>query len=180
VMVNAILVFMEFNAMLPVEQRPEYTAEREGYIHLMRMSDGNVEHVQGIFLIRDHDAQKFEDKENLLRACADFINKKYGAGTLEIRIEQQYRNMREVLEPVFHVVETAKQAMLDLDIAPIMKPIRGGTDGAQLSYMGLPTPNLFTGGFNFHGPYEFINVETMEKTVQVILKIVELYTKRAN
>ncbi len=178
VMVNAMLVFMEFNAMLPVEQRPEFTAEREGYIHLLRMSDGSVEHVQGIYLIRDHDAQKFEVKENLLRACADFINKKYGAGTLEIRIEEQYRNMREVLEPVFHVVETAKQAMLDLGITPIMKPIRGGTDGAQLSYMGLPTPNLFTGGFNFHGPYEFINVETMEKTVQVILRIIDLYAKR--
>ena len=177
VMVNAMLVFMEFNAMLPVEQRPEFTAEREGYIHLMRMSNGNVEHVQGIFLIRDHDAVKFEIKENLMRACADFINKKYGAGTLEIRIEEQYRNMREVLEPVFHVVENAKQAMLDLGITPIMKPIRGGTDGAQLSYMGLPTPNLFTGGFNFHGPYEFINVETMEKTVLVILKIIEIYSR---
>lgn len=178
VMVNAQLVFMEFNAMLPVEQRPEYTAEREGYIHLWKMSEGSVEHLQGAYLIRDHDAQKFDVKENLLRECADFINKKYGAGTVEVRLEEQYRNMREVLEPVFHVVETAKQAMLELGITPIMKPIRGGTDGAQLSYMGLPTPNLFTGGFNFHGPYEFLSVDTMEKSVQVILKIIELYASR--
>ncbi len=113
-----------------------------------------------------------------MQECADFINKKYGAGTVEVRLEEQYRNMREVLEPVFHVVETAKQAMLELGITPIMKPIRGGTDGAQLSYMGLPTPNLFTGGFNFHGPYEFLSVETMEKSVQVILKIIELYASR--
>jgi tripeptide aminopeptidase len=132
----------------------------------------------GRYLIRDHDAQKFDTKEKLMQECADFINKKYGAGTVEVRLEEQYRNMREVLEPVFHVVETAKQAMLELGITPIMKPIRGGTDGAQLSYMGLPTPNLFTGGFNFHGPYEFLSVETMEKSVQVILKIIELYASR--
>jgi tripeptide aminopeptidase len=178
VLINAMLVFMEFNAMLPIEQRPEYTAGREGFFHLWKMSEGGVEQVEGVYLIRDHDAQKFAEKEQLIRDCADFINKKYGQGIVEVRLEEQYRNMREVLEPVFHVVETAKQALLELDIEPSIKPIRGGTDGARLSYMGLPTPNLFTGGHNFHGPYEFINVETMEKAVQVILKIIALYTQK--
>ncbi len=177
VMVNAMLVFMEFNAMLPVEQRPEYTSGREGFIHLWKMSEGSVEQVQGIYLVRDHDAGKFERKQKLIEECAAFINQKYGAGTAEVRFEQQYRNMREMLEPVFHVVESAKQAMLELGITPILKPIRGGTDGAQLSYMGLPTPNLFTGGHNFHGPYEYAHLETMENVVQVILKIIERYAK---
>jgi len=177
VMVNAMLVFMEFNAMLPVEQRPEYTSGREGFIHLWKMSEGSVEQVQGIYLVRDHDAEKFERKQKLIEDCAAFINQKYGAGTAEVRFEQQYRNMREMLEPVFHVVESAKQAMLELGITPILKPIRGGTDGAQLSYMGLPTPNLFTGGHNFHGPYEYAHLETMENAVHVILKIIERYAK---
>jgi tripeptide aminopeptidase len=176
VMINAQLVFMEFNAMLPIEQRPEFTAGREGFFHLLRMSEGSAEEITGIYLIRDHDAKKFEVKEALMRDAANFIDRKYGRGTIEVIIKEQYRNMREKLEPVFHVVETARQALQELDITPIVNPIRGGTDGAQLSYRGLPTPNLFTGGHNFHGPYEFANVETMEKAVRVILKIIELYT----
>ena len=178
VMINAQLVFMEFNAMLPIEQRPEYTAGREGFFHLLKMSEGSTEEITGIYLIRDHDAEKFEVKEALMRDAADFINRKYGQGTIEAKIKPQYRNMREKLEPVFHVVETAQQALQELDITPINNPIRGGTDGAQLSYRGLPTPNLFTGGHNFHGPYEYANLETMEKAVQVILKIIELYTNK--
>ena len=178
VMINAQLVFMEFNAMLPIEQRPEYTAGREGFFHLLKMSEGSTEEITGIYLIRDHDAKKFEVKEALMRDAADFINRKYGQGTIEAKIKPQYHNMREKLEPVFHVVETAQQALQELDITPINNPIRGGTDGAQLSYMGLPTPNLFTGGHNFHGPYEYANLETMEKAVQVILKIIELYTNK--
>lgn len=178
IMINAMLVLYEFNAMLPVEQRPEYTAGREGYIHLWKMSEGSVEHVEGIYLIRDHDTQKFEQKEKLIQDCADFINRKYGAGTIDVRFEQQYRNMREALEPVFYVVETAKEAFLELGIEPSIHPIRGGTDGSKLSFLGLPTPNLFTGGHNFHGPYEYACVESMEKAVQVILKIIELYSSQ--
>jgi tripeptide aminopeptidase len=178
VLVNAQLVFMEFNAMLPVEQRPEFTAGREGFFHLLKTAEGGVEQAKGFYLIRDHDAHKFEVKEQLMRDAADFINRKYGAGTVEVNIKEQYRNMREKLEPVFHVVETAQQALQELGIQPIVNPIRGGTDGAQLSYRGLPTPNLFTGGHNFHGPYEFANVETMEKAVQVIIRIIELYTNK--
>ena len=178
VMINAQLVFMEFNAMLPIEQRPEFTAGREGFFHLLKMSEGSTEEITGIYLIRDHDAKKFDVKEALMRDAAAFINRKYGEGTVEVKIKEQYRNMREKLEPVFHVVETAQQALQELGITPIVSPIRGGTDGAQLSYRGLPTPNLFTGGHNFHGPYEFANVETMEKAVQVILKIIELYTNK--
>jgi tripeptide aminopeptidase len=178
VMINAQLVFMEFNAMLPIEQRPEYTAGREGFFHLLKMSEGSTEEITGIYLIRDHDAKKFDVKEALMRDAADFINRKYGQGTIEVKIKLQYRNMREKLEPVFHVVETAQQALLELGITPINNPIRGGTDGSQLSYMGLPTPNLFTGGHNFHGPYEYANLETMEKAVQVILKIIVLYTNK--
>ena len=178
VLINAMLVFYEFNSMLPVEQRPEYTAGRDGFYHLWKMSEGSVEHVEGMYLVRDHDAAKFDRKIELMQQSADFINQKYGEGTVSVRIQDQYRNMREVLEPVFHIVETAKQAMLDLGIEPIIQPIRGGTDGSQLSYMGLPTPNLFTGGHNFHGPYEFANLDTMEKAVQVVLKIIELYTAK--
>ena len=178
VMINAQLVFMEFNAMLPIEQRPEYTAGREGFFHLLKMTEGSTEEITGIYLIRDHDAHKFEIKEKLIREAADFINRKYGEGTIEVKIKEQYRNMREKLEPVFHVVETAQQALQELGITPIVNPIRGGTDGAQLSYMGLPTPDLFTGGHNFHGPYEYANLETMEKAVLVILKIIELYTNK--
>lgn len=178
VLINAMHVFYEFNSLLPIEQRPEYTTGREGFFHLWKMSAGTVEQVEGCYLIRDHDAQKFDRKKEILQQSADFINKKYGKGTASLRFEKQYRNMREVLEPVFHIVETAKQAMLDLDIKPIIQPIRGGTDGSQLSFMGLPTPNLFAGGHNFHGPYEFACVETMEKAVQVILKIIEISSSK--
>ena len=177
VMINAMQVFYEFNNLLPVEQRPEYTEGREGYFHLLKMSAGSVDHVRGTFLIRDHDTQKFNRRKELMLQSADFINKKYGQGTVKVKMVEEYRNMREVLDKVPHVVETAKQAMLELGIKPISKPIRGGTDGSQLCFMGLPTPNLFTGGYNFHGPYEFACVEFMEQAVEVILKIIELYTK---
>ena len=178
VMVNAMLVFFEFNSLLPVEQRPEYTAGREGFYHLWKMSAGSVEHVEGIYLLRDHDAAKYDRQKQMILDCAEFMNKKYGAGTVEIRIQELYRNMREQLEPVIHIVETAQQAMRDLGITPITNPIRGGTDGARLSFKGLPTPNLFNGGHNFHGPYEFLVVDTMRKASQVILKIIELYTNK--
>lgn len=178
VMVNAMLVFFEFNSLLPVEQRPEYTEGREGFYHLWKMSEGTVEHVEGTYQLRDHDAAKYERQKQTILDCAEFMNKKYGAGTVEIRIQELYHNMREQLEPVIHIVETARQAMRELGIQPITNPIRGGTDGARLSFKGLPTPNLFNGGHNFHGPYEFLVVGTMRKASQVILKIIELYTNK--
>jgi len=178
VMKNAMLVFFEFNAMLPVEQRPEYTEGREGFYHLWKMSPGSVEDIEGIYILRDHDPHKFDDKKQFMLESAVFINQKYGNGTIEIRMVKQYRNMSEVIEPVMHIVETAQEAMHALDIEPIIMPIRGGTDGARLSYMGLPTPNIFNGGHNFHGPYEYVCLESMEKAVAVILKIIDLYANK--
>jgi len=178
IMVNAMLVFFEFNAMLPAVQRPEHTEGREGFYHLVKMGEGSVEQAEGFYILRDHDADKFEQKIQLVESAVDYLNKKYGEGTVTLKINRQYRNMREMLEPVFHVVDTAEQAMRELGITPICNPIRGGTDGARLSYKGLPTPNLFTGGENYHGPYEYLVVETLEKASKVILKIIELYTKK--
>ena len=178
VMKNAMLIFFEFNAILPVEQRPEYTEGREGFYHLWKMYPGSVEDVKGIYILRDHDPHKFNDKKQLMLESAVFINQKYGKGTIEVEMVKQYRNMSEVLEPVMHIVNTAQEAMRALDIEPITKPIRGGTDGARLSYMGLPTPNIFDGGHNFHGPYEYACLESMEKAVAVILKIIDLYTNK--
>ncbi len=178
VMKNAMLIFFEFNALLPVEQRPEYTEGREGFYHLWKMSPGSVEDIEGIYILRDHDPHKFDDKKQLMLESAEFINQKYGKGTIEVRMVEQYRNMSEVIKPVMHIVETAQEAMRALDIEPITKPIRGGTDGARLSYMGLPTPNIFDGGHNFHGPYEYTCLESMEKAVAVILKIIDLYANK--
>jgi len=178
VMKNAMLIFFEFNAMLPVEQRPEYTEGREGFYHLWKMYPGSVEDVEGVYILRDHDPNKFDDKKQLMFESAVFINQKYGKGTIEVEMVKQYRNMSEVIKPVMHIVKTAQEAMRALDIEPITKPIRGGTDGARLSYMGLPTPNLFNGGHNFHGPYEYACLESMEKAVEVILKIIDLYANK--
>lgn len=178
VMKNAMLIFYEFNSMLPVEQRPEYTEGREGFFHLGKISNGSVEDLKASYIVRDHDASKFDDKKQLMQTSAQFINRKYGVGTLDLTITDQYRNMKEVIKPVMHIVETAQEAMRFLDIEPITHPIRGGTDGARLSYMGLPTPNIFNGGLNFHGPYEFACLESMEKAVAVILKIIDLYVNK--
>jgi len=178
VMKNAIHIFQEFDAMLPVEQRPEYTDGREGFFHLMKTYEGSVESFAARYIVRDHDAQKFDQKKSLMLACADLINHKYGEGTIEVELFDQYRNMLEEIKPVMHIVETAKNAMQSLGIKPINNPIRGGTDGAQLSYRGLPTPNLFNGGHNYHGPYEFVCLESMQKAVQVILKIIDLYSNK--
>jgi tripeptide aminopeptidase len=179
VMVNAQRVLFEFDRMLPEMERPEYTAGREGFYHLWKTSEGSVEEVEGVYLLRDHDPVKFENQKQMVQDTARFLNKKYGDGTVEIRTLDQYRNMREVIEPVMHVVETAQQAMRELGIEPITHPIRGGTDGARLSYKGLPTPNLFNGGHNFHGPYEYLPVPSMEKASKVILKIIELYAEKS-
>ncbi len=178
IMLNSQRVFFEFDSMLPEDQRPEHTEKREGFFHLWKMPTAAVEETHAAYLLRDHDAAKFDVKKQRVLDIADFLNKKYGAGTVEVDILDQYRNMREVIEPVMHVVDTAKQAMRELGITPIDQPIRGGTDGAQISYMGLPTPNLFAGGQNFHGPYEYIVLESMQKAVDVILKIIQLYAQK--
>ena len=164
--------------MLPPEQRPEHTQDREGFFHLIKTYEGTVESFTAKYIVRDHDAQKFDQRKSLMQACAELINQKYGAGTIKVELVDQYRNMLEEIQPVMHIVDTAKEAIQSLGIEPINNPIRGGTDGAQLSYRGLPTPNLFNGGHNYHGPYEYVCLESMQKAVEVILKIIELYTRK--
>jgi len=169
-MVNSQLIAMEFNAMLPEFQRPQYTDHYEGFYLLTKM-EGTVENSKLNYIVRDHDKQLFEQKKEFMHKITAFLNEKYGADRVKCEIKEQYKNMREMVEPVFHIVERAKQAMIDAGVVPIVKPIRGGTDGANLSFKGLPCPNIFAGGHNFHGKYEFIPVESMEKAVQVIVNI---------
>ncbi len=171
-MINAILVATEINAMLPIEQRPELTRDYEGFFHIVKFT-GTVENAEIQYIIRDHNQQRFEHKKDIIKNIIALTNKKYNEEVAILELKDQYYNMREKVEPVMHIVENAKQAMLELGITPNIKPIRGGTDGARLSYMGLPCPNIFTGGHNFHGKYEFIPLESMEKAVKVILKIIE-------
>ena len=171
-MINAILVATEVNEMLPIEQRPELTQDYEGFFHIVKFN-GTVENAEIQYIVRDHNQQQFEHKKEVLKNIVALTNQKYNEEVATLKLKDQYFNMREKVEPVLHIVENAKQAMLELDISPDIKPIRGGTDGARLSYMGLPCPNLFTGGHNFHGKYEFIPLESMEKAVKLILKIIE-------
>jgi tripeptide aminopeptidase len=178
-MINAILVAMELNALLPVNERPEFTKDYDGFFHLIKM-EGSVEKAFLQYIIRDHDRTKFENKKVLIQQVVDFINNRYREGTVKLELTDQYFNMREKVEPVIHVVETAKKAMEELGIEPLVVPIRGGTDGARLSYMGLPCPNIFAGGHNFHGKFEYVSLDSMEKACQVILKIIELYTEKSN
>ncbi len=173
-MINAILLGIEFNAMLPVDQRPEYTKDYEGFFHLIDYN-GQVEHTTFRYIIRDHDLEKFNDKKKLIKDCAEFMNLKYGSGRVTIDLVDQYFNMREKVEPVKYIVDIAEEAMYAVGVKPIKKPIRGGTDGSKLSYMGLPCPNIFAGGHNFHGKYEFVPIQSMEKSVEVIVKIAELF-----
>ena len=176
-MINAILVAMEFNSLLPAAERPEHTVGYEGFYHLIKM-DGSVEKSTFQYIIRDHDRTKFEARKVYMTKVAEFLNTKYGEGVVNLEINDQYYNMREKVEPVYHVVETAVKAMELVGIKPKVKPIRGGTDGSRLSYMGLPCPNLFAGGENFHGKQEYVAVESMVKATEVMLKIVELYAKK--
>lgn len=173
-MVNAILVAMEVQSMLPVEQNPAYTEMYEGFYHLDQIN-GDVEDASMVYIIRDHDRDKFEEKKEYFKRVCDFLNEKYGAGTIKVQINDNYYNMKEKVEPHMHLIDNAKKAMEELGITPIISPIRGGTDGARLSYMGLPCPNLCTGGDNYHGKYEYVSVNAMEKTVEILLKIIELY-----
>ncbi len=173
-MINAILLGMEFNAMLPVDQRPEYTTDYEGFFHLIDYN-GQVEHTTFRYIIRDHNLDKFQAKKKLMRDCAEFMNLKYGDGRVTLELVDQYFNMREKVEPVKYIVDIAEEAMNAVNVEPIKKPIRGGTDGSKLSYMGLPCPNIFAGGHNFHGKYEYVPIQSMEKSVEVIVKIAELF-----
>lgn len=176
-MINAILIAMELNAMLPVNQRPEYTGNYEGFFHITGIK-GAVEEADLQYIIRDHSMEKFTQKKQLIRDIVEFINKKYGEGCAGLELKDQYFNMREQVEPHYHIVETAVKAMEMAGIKPIIQPIRGGTDGARLSFMGLPCPNIFGGGHNFHGKLEYIPLESMQKAYEVILNIIKLYTQK--
>ena len=173
-MKNATLIAMELHGMLPVDQRPEYTSGYEGFYHLISFS-GEVESATFSYIIRDHDMQMYEDKKAFIQKCVDFINEKYGAGTATLELKHQYYNMRKQVEPHYHIVEKAMKAIEMAGITPKVQPIRGGTDGANLSFMGLPCPNIFAGGHNFHGKMEYLPLQSMEKASEVILNIISLY-----
>ena len=168
-MVNAQLIAMELNAMLPEAERPQYTQDYEGFFLLTRI-DGTVEECKMSYIIRDHDRTKFEEKKKLMQQIVDFLNQKYGQ-RISCEIKDQYYNMREKVEPVFYVVERAIKAITDAGVKPLVQPIRGGTDGANLSFRNLPCPNIFAGGHNFHGKYEYVPLESMVKATEVILNI---------
>ena len=169
-MVNSQYIAMEFQSLLPAAQKPEYTDGYEGFIHLLDM-EGSVELSTLRYIIRDLDMEKFLEKKALMEAAAAFINRKYGEGTLELTIRDSYYNMRQKIEPVMYVVDRAKAAMEAVGITPVVVPVRGGTDGARLSYEGLPCPNLCTGGDNYHGRFEYIPVEDMEKCTEMLVRI---------
>ncbi|WP_349770456.1 peptidase T [Mesotoga prima] len=177
-MKNSMLIACEFNAMLPSNEIPATTCGREGFFHLISVQ-GSVEETILKYIIRDHSREKFSRKKMMISEVAALLNFKYGEDTVTFCTEDSYYNMKEKIEEVYFVVETAKRAMESLSIEPKIEPVRGGTDGARLSFMGLPTPNLFTGGHNFHGRFEYIPIRSMEKSVQVITKIVELFSEEA-
>ena len=175
-MKNATLIGMEFNSLLPIEQRPEYTEGYEGFYHLISFK-GEVETATFSYIIRDHNMALYENKKAYMQKCVDFINEKYGEGTATLEMKHQYYNMRQQVEPHYHIVEKAMKAMEMEGITPKIQPIRGGTDGANLSFMGLPCPNIFAGGHNFHGKMEYVPLESMEKASRVILNIISLYAE---
>lgn len=175
-MKNAITIATELHQMLPHAQCPEHTADYEGFYHLCHMA-GTVELTTLTYLIRDHSTALFIHKKEELQAICALLNARYGAGTVELHLQDSYYNMKEQILPHYHLVETALMAMEALDIVPCIKPVRGGTDGARLSFAGLPCPNIGTGGYNYHGRYECIPVQSMQKTVELLLKIVEIYGK---
>ena len=175
-MKNAILIGMELNSLLPVEQRPEYTCGYEGFFHIIGFN-GSVEEATFSYIIRDHDMDLYEKRKQTMQECVDFINRKYGEGTASVEIKHQYYNMRKMVEPHYHIIEKAVKAMEMEGIKPRIQPIRGGTDGANLSFKGLPCPNIFAGGHNFHGKLEFIPLESMIKASKVILNIISLFAE---
>lgn len=171
-MKNSILIAMELNAMLPSAETPAHTELYEGFFHLNNM-EGCVEKTVVNYIIRDHDKEKFKLRKELMERTVAFLNAQYGGNTCTLVLKDQYLNMKEKLEPVMHIVDAAREAMKQVGVEPVIRPVRGGTDGARLSWMGLPTPNLFTGGQNYHGKYEFVSVHSMRKAVEVIVKIAE-------
>ena len=173
---NAIRIAEELDSLLPVQQKPEYTEGYEGFYHLIAFN-GSVEEATVTYILRDHDLGLYEEKKAVVRRCVDFINAKYGEGTATADIRHQYYNMRKQVEPHYHIVEKAVKAMEMEGIKPKVQPIRGGTDGANLSFMGLPCPNLFAGGINFHGKMEFVPLESMQAASKVILNLVKLFTE---
>lgn len=175
-MKNAILIGMELNSLLPVEQRPEYTCGYEGFFHIIGFN-GSVEEANFSYIIRDHDMDLYEKRKQTMQECVDFINRKYGEGTASVEIKHQYYNMRKMVEPHYHIIEKAVKAMEMEGIKPRIQPIRGGTDGANLSFKGLPCPNIFAGGHNFHGKLEFVPLESMIKASKVILNIISLFAE---
>lgn len=175
-MKNAILIGMEFNDLLPIGQRPELTEGYDGFFHIISFK-GAVEEADFGYIIRDHDRKKFEEKKELIGQCVKFINVKYGEGTATLEVKDQYYNMREQVEPYYFIVETAVKAMEMAGVKPKIQPIRGGTDGANLSFKGLPCPNIFAGGMNFHGKMEFAPLENIEKASEVVLNIIKLYAE---
>ena len=169
---NAILIAQELNSLLPADQRPEHTQDYEGFFHLISIK-GSVEEADIAYIIRDHSRELFEKKKAVMQECVDFINSRYGALTATLVLKDQYYNMREQVEPHYKIIEIAMKAIADAGVTPKVQPIRGGTDGANLSFRGLPCPNIFAGGLNFHGKFEWVPLESMEKASQVILNILQ-------
>ena len=174
-MKNAILIGQEFNSLLPVDQRPEYTEGYEGFFHLISFK-GAVEEADFAYIIRDHDRAKFEAKKELIGKVAAFMNAKYGEGTVQLEVKDSYYNMRAQVEPHYHIIDKAVKAMEMAGVKPKIQPIRGGTDGANLSFKGLPCPNIFAGGLNFHGKMEYVPLKSMEKASEVILNLISLFS----
>ncbi|MBO7300656.1 MAG: peptidase T [Tidjanibacter sp.] len=175
-MVNAIQLAMEVNSLLPAVMRPEHTEGYEGFFHLVGIK-GEVEQAEMSYIIRDHDREKFEQKKALIRSAVDYVNTKHGGEYVHLVLKDQYYNMREMVEPHPAIIQKAMQAMEEAGVQPIVKPIRGGTDGSRLSYMGLPCPNLFTGGMNFHGKFEYISLDSMYRSVQTLVNLVKLWAE---
>ena len=172
-MVNANVLATEFAQLLPADERPETTEGYQGFYHLLGI-ESNVEQAKLHYIIRDHDRERFEDRKRFVQRCAEQMNETYGEGTVIAEVKDQYYNMKEKIDPQMHVIDLVLHAMQDCGVAPKVKPIRGGTDGAQLSFKGLPCPNIFAGGVNFHGPYEFVRIQSMKQAMQVIIRICEL------
>ncbi len=172
-MINANALAAEFAKLLPEDETPETTEGYQGFYHLIGLQ-GNVENATLSYIIRDHDRERFEDRKRFIINCVEKMNERYGEGTVIAEVKDQYYNMKEKIDPQMHVIDIVLHAMQECGVAPKVKPIRGGTDGAQLSFKGLPCPNIFAGGINFHGPYEFVPIQSMEKAMQVIVKICEL------
>ena len=172
-MVNASRLACEFNNMIPETDIPETTEGYQGFYHLLGI-DSHCEEAKLSYIIRDHDRDKFEDRKKFIEDCVKKMNEKYGDGTVELKMNDQYYNMKDKIDPNMHVIDLVVKAMQDCGVAPKVEPIRGGTDGAQLSFRGLPCPNIFAGGVNFHGPYEFVSIQVMEKAMEVIVKICQL------